>query len=201
MAVRFQQSNESVGKPRGYARTYHIEDDGRVRWSCDVTNDLWPGVRFVPPDAAQPEFSMVPSRRIMPLSYRVVTAEDGDVLGLISRSLLPGCRWKLESATAGEVARIVNPTAWPQALLEQAFDRSVMRFAFMREDVPLGFVLRRPRPPDDRPGNRLQRWVRQRLTLFDWTLELERDVERSTDLRMLIAATVLLLELDVNVQG
>jgi hypothetical protein len=130
-----------------------------------------------------------------------VTAEDRDVLGLISRSLLPGCRWKLESATAGEVARIVNPTAWPQALLEQAFDRSAMRFAFMRHDVPLGFVLRRPRPPDDRPGNRLQRWVRQRLTRFDWTLELERDVERSTDLRMLVAATVLLLELDVNAQG
>jgi hypothetical protein len=31
--------------------------------------------------------------------------------------------------------------------------------------------------------------------------ELERDEERSTDLRMLIAATVLLLELDINAQG
>lgn len=201
MTIRFQQRNEPVGEPRGYARTYHLEDDERVRWSCDVTNDLWPAVRFVTPEASEPDFSIMPTRRVMALSYRVVAGEDGDVLGLISRSLVPTARWKLENDMGNEVARIVNPTAWPKALLEQAFDQTGRRFAFLHDDAALAFVLRRPRAQEDRPGNRFQRWLRQHLRQSDWTLEPESDIVHMPDLRLLISATLLLLELDINVQG
>jgi hypothetical protein len=200
VTIRFHQRNEPVGKPRGYARTYQVEDGERVRWSCDVTNDLWPAVRFMSPDASEPDFSIVPTRRVMALSYRVVTGEDGDVLGLISRSM-GASRWKLENDVGNEVARIVNPTAWPKALLEQAFDQTGRRFAFMHDDDVLAFVLRRPRAAGDRPGNRFKRWVRHHLRQSDWTLEPESDIVHLPDLRLLISATLLLLELDINVQG
>ena len=199
VALRFRDLREPAGKPRGYARSYHVGERDRVRWCCDVTHDLWPGVRFTAPSSAAPDFSIVPGRRVMALSYRVLSGADGESIGRIARGL--GARWKIEDASGDEVARLVNPVEWPKALLQQAFDSGVTRFAVVREDEPLGTVQRRQRPWEKEGTSVVQRWVRRHFSLFDWTLELEPTAQEAVDLRLLIAATLLLLELDIRAQA
>jgi hypothetical protein len=196
---RFRERHDWQGKPKGYARSYDVLDGDTLRWQCDVTHDLWPAVEFVSRSTGVAEFALKPTRRIAALSYEVLGGTDLQCLARVSRGL--GVRWKIEDASGTEIARLANPASWPKLILQQAFDASVMEFVFVAKDQMIGVVHRIARPKEPEPRNVIQRWIRRHLSMFDWALELREPAASVVHLPVLIASTVLLLELDVKAQA
>ncbi len=174
-------------------RHYGLHSGDEVLLECDTEGQcIKRPTEFRRPGTPSPEFTLRATRKVLNFTYHVQEGPDGPRLGTLDCKGT-GALWKIRDADEALVGRIVDPTKWTTDLVRTALSGSPETYCLLFGDELCARIERIRRPRKNSARGPLGKFFQNLLTLWDWSLQVEKDLEGGRA-ALAVAGTLLLIE-------
>ena len=192
-------SHAAGERPRGSHSTYRFHEDETPVYVAHIFPHCMKPCRFVSlAPARADDFVLRPSRRWLPMRWRVEAHASGALIGSLRRQLLGRVDWHLRDADDAPVARFVgrhDPRFWLWRFGDIFFgDRTPDGYEIVAGSTVAARMEREARAPaPDAPRKTgVRKWLGKVLVDKDWVIRECAAPARAIDPRLLYAGVVLL---------